>query len=78
MFWRQSREQEPKQKDKAPRIGVFVCHCGHNIAGYLDVPALVEYGRTLPNVVMATDSLFTCSDAGLAEIRAGLSTAPAT
>jgi heterodisulfide reductase subunit A len=72
MFWRQSREQQPKQKDTAPRIGVFVCHCGHNIAGYLDVPALVEYARTLPHVVKATDNLFTCSDAGLAEIRAAV------
>jgi heterodisulfide reductase subunit A len=51
---------------------VFVCHCGHNIAGYLDVTALVESARTLPHVVFATDSLFTCSDAGLAEIRAAI------
>jgi heterodisulfide reductase subunit A len=54
------------------RIGVFVCHCGHNIAGYLDVPALVESARTLPHVVFAHDSLFTCSDAGLAEIRTAI------
>jgi heterodisulfide reductase subunit A len=72
MFWSQSREQKPEQKDQAPRIGVFVCHCGHNIAGYLDVPLLVEFARALPHVVMATDSLFTCSDAGLAEIRAAV------
>jgi heterodisulfide reductase subunit A len=58
--------------NEAARIGVFVCHCGHNIAGYLDVPALVESARTLPHVVFATDSLFTCSDAGLAEIRAAI------
>jgi heterodisulfide reductase subunit A len=51
---------------------VFVCHCGHNIAGYLDVPALVESAQALPHVVVATDSLFTCSDAGLAEIRAAI------
>lgn len=69
MFWSQSREQPAMQKEETPRIGVFVCHCGHNIAGYLDVPALVEYARTLPHVVKATHSLFTCSDAGLAEIR---------
>jgi heterodisulfide reductase subunit A2 len=61
-----------KQADSSPRIGVFVCHCGHNIAGYLDVPALVEAARKLPNVVLATDNLFTCSDAGLAEIRAAI------
>jgi heterodisulfide reductase subunit A len=61
-----------KGPDKELRIGVFVCHCGHNIAGYLDVPALVESARTLPHVVFVTDSLFTCSDAGLAEIRAAI------
>ncbi len=72
MFWSQSREQEASRQNETPRIGVFVCHCGHNIAGYLDVPALVEFARTLPHVVQATDSLFTCSDAGLAEIRAAV------
>lgn len=54
------------------RIGVFVCHCGHNIAGYLDVGSLVDSARALTGVVFATDSLFTCSDAGLAEIRAAV------
>ena len=34
-----------------PRIGVFVCHCGINIGGVVDVPAVVEYAKTLPNVV---------------------------
>ena len=45
----------------APRIGVFVCHCGINIGGVVDVPGVVEYAKTLPNVVFATDNLFTCS-----------------
>jgi len=44
-----------------PRIGAFICHCGINIGGYLDVPAVVEYARTLPNVVHAEDSLYACS-----------------
>jgi heterodisulfide reductase subunit A len=44
-----------------PRVGVFVCRCGSNIAGVIDVPALVEYAQTLPQVVMATENLFTCS-----------------
>jgi heterodisulfide reductase subunit A len=51
---------------------VFICHCGHNIAGYLDVPALVESARALPHVVLADDSLFACSDAGLAAIRTAI------
>ena len=44
-----------------PRIGVFVCHCGINIAGVVDVPAVRDYARTLPGVVYATDHMFTCS-----------------
>jgi heterodisulfide reductase subunit A2 len=58
-----------KARTESPRIGVFICHCGHNIAGYVDVPALVAAAGTLPNVVHARDSLFACSDAGLTEIR---------
>jgi heterodisulfide reductase subunit A len=44
-----------------PRIGVFVCHCGTNIAGVIDVPAVRDYAKTLPNVVYAADNMFTCS-----------------
>ena len=44
------------------RIGMFVCHCGINIGGVLDVPELVRYAKTLPDVVFATDNLYTCSD----------------
>jgi heterodisulfide reductase subunit A-like polyferredoxin len=45
-----------------PRIGAFICHCGINIGGFVDVPSVVEYAKTLPNVVHAEDNLFTCSD----------------
>ncbi|MGD8717402.1 MAG: FAD-dependent oxidoreductase [Candidatus Zixiibacteriota bacterium] len=45
-----------------PRIGVFVCHCGANIAGLLDIGNLVEYASTLDGVVYASDELFACSD----------------
>jgi heterodisulfide reductase subunit A-like polyferredoxin len=44
-----------------PRIGVFVCNCGINIGGIVDVPVIREYARTLPNVVYVEDNLFTCS-----------------
>ncbi len=44
-----------------PRIGVFVCCCGTNIAGFVDVPAVVEFAKTLPNVVYAEQNLFSCS-----------------
>lgn len=79
MFPRAARTPEQKYGSdvtsaypETARIGVFICHCGHNIAGYLDVTALVESAQGLPNVVFAKDSLFTCSDAGLAEIRAAV------
>jgi len=51
------------------RIGVFVCRCGTNIGGFVDVPALVEYAKGLPNVVFSQENLYTCSEAGLTEIR---------
>jgi len=44
-----------------PRVGVFVCHCGINIAGTVDVEAVEEYARGLPYVVYAGRNLFTCS-----------------
>lgn len=44
-----------------PRIGVFVCKCGTNIAGVVDVPDVTAYAATLPYVVYATDNLYTCS-----------------
>jgi len=54
------------------RIGVFICHCGSNIAGFLDVPGLIEYARTLRHVVFAQDNVYTCADAGRAEIVKGI------
>ena len=44
-----------------PRVGVFVCHCGKNIGGFVDVPSVTEYAKTLPNVVYAAHNLYTCS-----------------
>jgi heterodisulfide reductase subunit A-like polyferredoxin len=46
---------------EAPRIGVFVCHCGINIGGVVDVPSIVEWVKTLPSVIYAEDNLYTCS-----------------
>jgi heterodisulfide reductase subunit A len=45
----------------APRIGVFVCHCGINIGGIVRVPEVVEFARTLPHVVYAEENLYSCS-----------------
>jgi heterodisulfide reductase subunit A len=47
--------------EEAPRIGVFVCSCGINIASVVDVAAVAEYARSLPNVVLVENNLFTCS-----------------
>ena len=41
---------EKRVEFSKPRIGVFICHCGLNIAGVLDIKELVEYAKTLPNV----------------------------
>ena len=52
-----------------PRIGVFVCRCGINIAAYIDVPAIVEYAKTLPGVSYAEENMYTCSSDGLNKIK---------
>ena len=44
-----------------PRVGVFVCNCGINIGGVVDVPAVRAYAETLPHVVYCGENLFTCS-----------------
>ena len=47
--------------DEPERVGVFICHCGINIGAVVDVPAVVEYARTLPGVAYAEHNLYTCS-----------------
>ncbi len=46
---------------KDARVGVFVCDCGINIAGSVDVKEVVNYAKSLPNVVFTCENLFTCS-----------------
>ena len=48
-------------RGQPPRIGVFICHCGINIGGVVDVPNVLEYAKTLPNVVHVSRNLYTCS-----------------
>jgi heterodisulfide reductase subunit A-like polyferredoxin len=50
------------------RIGVFLCHCGTNIAGVLDMAALGDFAARLPRVVNVAANLYTCSEAGQQEI----------
>ncbi|MFA7245530.1 MAG: hypothetical protein WC169_00005, partial [Dehalococcoidia bacterium] len=47
-----------------PKIGVYICHCGSNIAGIVDVEKVAEFAKTLPAVVVARDYKFMCSDPG--------------
>jgi heterodisulfide reductase subunit A len=57
-------EEFPPERDiteEQPKIGVFVCHCGINIGGVVDVPAVKEYARTLPGVSYVDENLYTCS-----------------
>ena len=51
------------------RIGVFVCHCGHNIAATVNVEEVVEFAKTLPDVVVADHNLYSCSEEGLGSIK---------
>ena len=63
--WTETRTRElPPERDisgEPARVGVFVCNCGINIGGIVDVPAVREYARSLPHVVHVEDNLFTCS-----------------
>ncbi len=57
-------KEYPEEKyilNEKPRIGVFVCHCGINIGAYVNVKEVVEFSKNLPNVVYATENLYTCS-----------------
>ena len=61
----------PPERDVAgeePRIGVFVCHCGANIGAVVNVPSVVDYALSLPNVVYAQEQLFACATNSAREI----------
>jgi heterodisulfide reductase subunit A len=56
-----------KTQEKA-RIGVFICHCGTNIAGSMDIEAVQEYAKTIPNVAYVDNYKYMCSMPGQAVI----------
>ncbi len=56
-------------KAKSPRVGVFVCHCGINIAGTVKIPEVIEQLRSEPGVATAKDYIYCCSDPGQTLIR---------
>ncbi len=64
------REEDKKTiAEEEPRIGVYICHCGLNIAGSVDCADVAKYAATLPHVVLAQDNRYTCSDQGQAGIK---------
>ncbi|NIR01564.1 MAG: heterodisulfide reductase, partial [Gemmatimonadales bacterium] len=66
--WPEPEMGEPIEDVEEPRIGVFVCHCGSNIAGVIDVEKVAEYARTLPDVVHAQTQMFSCAGNTQAEM----------
>lgn len=59
-----TQKEYPPELDisgEPPRIGVFVCHCGVNIGGIVDVPAVLDYAKDLPYVVYAERNIYTCA-----------------
>ncbi len=65
-------KEYPPERDvsrEEPRIGVFICHCGINIGGIVNVPEVVEHAKKLPNVVYVEDNLYTCSQDTQVRIR---------
>jgi len=59
-----SKKELPEEidvSDQPPRIGVFICHCGINIGGVVNVPEVVNYVKALPDVAYAEHNLYTCS-----------------
>jgi len=61
-------KKKEETKEKEERIGVFVCHCGSNIAGTVDCKAVTEYAQGLEGVVISRDSVYTCSEPGQNQI----------
>ncbi|MBM7854802.1 heterodisulfide reductase subunit A-like polyferredoxin [Desulfohalotomaculum tongense] len=65
-------KEYPPERDvsnEKPRVGVFVCNCGINIGGVVNVPDVVEYAKTLKDVVYAQEFLFTCSQDNIVKIK---------
>jgi heterodisulfide reductase subunit A len=60
-YWPEPVEVEPMEDIETPRVGVFVCHCGSNIAGVVDVERVVEAATTMPDVVYAAHQMFSCA-----------------
>jgi heterodisulfide reductase subunit A len=70
--WPEPPTIEPVADIDIPRVGVFVCHCGSNIAGVVDVKQLVEFAKTLPDVVYSSNQMFSCAGNTQSEIEGAI------
>ena len=59
--WPDPIEVKAIENIEIPRVGVFVCHCGSNVAGVVDVQRVVEFAEKLPDVVFASHQMFSCA-----------------
>ncbi len=69
MILRREYPWERDTSDESPRVGVFICHCGHNIASVIDVKRVAEDAARMPDVCHAEASLYTCSDTNQQHIK---------
>jgi heterodisulfide reductase subunit A len=69
LITKKSYPEEHDVTDEQPRIGVFICHCGINIASVVDVEQVTENVKDEDNVIFATHTMFTCSDTSLSDIK---------
>ena len=69
MITKKTYPTEHDPTDEQPRIGVFICHCGSNIASVVDVARVTEAVANQPGVVFASHTMYTCSDTSLSDIR---------
>jgi len=63
------KKKEKSRVKEEPRIGVFVCDCGLNIAGVVNCSEVTKYAEKLPDVVVAVENKYTCADSGQEEIK---------
>ncbi len=64
-----SKIGSPDKSPQSPRIGVYVCHCGSNIAGKVDVKDVASFAANLPNVIVSKEYVFMCSEPGQKQIQ---------
>ncbi len=69
---KETTESPSQSTSSSLRIGVYVCHCGKNIGGTVDCPEVAGHAATLPGVILAKDSLYTCSEPGQEQIKADI------